>query len=101
MIVFKCVSSKSNVCDEMPFSSAALAMSTRSDRPRIVACGDGASSLTAASAAVSVGCRAAPIAQPSQFMSVRCASRSTAAENAADGCSTTNRARILVIGGAL
>ena len=77
MIVLRCVSSKSKVCDEMPLRSAALAMSTRSARPSTVACGEGASSCTAASAAASVGWRAAPIAQPSQFMNVRCASRST------------------------
>ena len=101
MIVFRCVSSKSNVCDEMPFSSAALAMSTRSRRPSIVACGDGASSCVAASAAASVGWCAAPIAQPSQFMNVRCASRSTAAGNCADGWFATNSARMRVTGGAL
>jgi hypothetical protein len=44
MIVLRCVSSKSNVCDEMPFNSAALAMSTRSLRPRSDACAAGASS---------------------------------------------------------
>ena len=79
MIVLRWVSSKSKVCDAMPLTSAALAMSTRSLRPSTVACGDGASSCTAASAASTVGWRAAPIAQPSQFMNVRWASRSTAA----------------------
>jgi hypothetical protein len=62
----------------MPFTSAALAMSTRSLRPRMVAWGAGESSRTAASAASTAGCLDAPIAQPIQFMKVRCASRSTA-----------------------
>ena len=56
---------------------------------------------TAARAASTVGWRAAPIAQPSQFRNVRCASRSTAAENLPDGCLATNSARMRVIGGAL
>jgi len=55
----------------MPFTSAALAMSTRSLRPRIVAWGAGESSRTAASAASTAGCFDAPIAQPIQFMKVR------------------------------
>ena len=41
MIVFRCVSSKSNVCDVMPLTSAALAMSTLSARPRMLAWGAG------------------------------------------------------------
>ena len=51
MMVLRCVSSKSKVCEEMPLTSAALAMSTRSARPSTVACGAGCSICTAASAA--------------------------------------------------
>jgi hypothetical protein len=36
MMVFKCVSSKSKVCEAMPLTSAALAMSTLSARPSTV-----------------------------------------------------------------
>src|SRR5664279_1095705 len=100
MIVLRCVSSKSNVCDEMPLSNAALAMSTRSPRPRIVACAAGANSCTAASAAASVGCCAAPTAQPTQLSRVRCASRSTASLQPRDGWPTANSARMRVTGGA-
>src|SRR5665213_2566764 len=100
MIVFRWVSSKSNVCDEMPLSSAALAMSTRSPRPRMDACGDGPSSCIAANAASSVGCRAAPMAQPVQLRNVRCASRSTASLQPRDGCPLANSARMRVTGGA-
>jgi hypothetical protein len=74
MMVFRCVSSKSKVCELMPLSSAALAMSTLSPRPSTVACGAGCSICTAASAASTASCRAAPTAQPSQLRKVRCAS---------------------------
>ena len=84
----------------MPFSIAALPMSTRSPRPRIVACAAGASSRTAASAASTVAWRDAPIAQPTQFSSVRSASRSTPASHPCDGCAATNSARMRVTGGA-
>ena len=43
MMVFRCVSSKSKVCELMPLMSAALAMSTRSLRPSNVACAAGCS----------------------------------------------------------
>src|SRR6218665_1151761 len=39
MMVFRWVSSKSKVCDVMPLSSAALAMSSRSERPSTAGCG--------------------------------------------------------------
>ena len=48
MMVFRCVSSKSKVCELMPFSSAALAMSTRSLRPSTLACAAGSSICTPA-----------------------------------------------------
>src|SRR4030042_799012 len=84
----------------MPLSIAALAMSTRSERPRIVACALGASSRTAASAASTVAWRDAPIAQPTQFSNVRCASRSTPASQPRDGCVATKAASMRVTGGA-
>src|SRR5215470_10348787 len=84
----------------MPLSSAAPPMSTRSLRPRTDACGAGANSLTAVSAASSAAWREAPIAHPSQFISVRRASRSTAAGYPPTGCVATNSARMRVTGGA-
>jgi hypothetical protein len=51
MMVLRCVSSKSKVCELMPLTSAALAMSTRSGRPSTAACAAGCSTFTAASAA--------------------------------------------------
>ena len=101
MIVFRWVSSKSKVCEVMPLTSAALAMSTCSARPSTLACGAGSSIRTAASAASAASCRAAPMAQPSQLKKVRCASCSTASLQPRDGWPATNFARIAVIGGAV
>lgn len=67
MMVLRCVSSKSKVCEVMPLTSAALAMSTLSARPGTLACGAGSSMRTAAIAASAASWRAAPIAQPSQL----------------------------------
>ena len=67
MMVFRCVSSKSKVCEVMPLTSAALAMSTFSARPSTVACADGSSSCTAVRAASAASWWAAPMAQPSQL----------------------------------
>ena len=74
MMVFKCVSSKSKVCEVMPFTNAALAMSTLSPRPSTLAWGAGSSMRTAPRAASADSCRAAPTAQPTQLRKVRCAS---------------------------
>jgi hypothetical protein len=101
MMVFRWVSSKSKVCELMPLSSAAPAMSTRSSRPSTVACGAGSSMRMPASAACTASCRAAPTAQPTQFRNVRCASCSTAALQPADGWLATKRASKRVMGGAL
>jgi len=98
--VFRCVSSKSKVCEVIPFTSAALAMSTLSARPRMLDCGAGCSRRTAPSAASAEAWRAAPTAQPTQLRNVRCASRSTASLQPCDGCVATNFARIWVTGGA-
>jgi hypothetical protein len=67
MMVLRWVSSKSKVCEVMPFTRAALAMSTFSCRPSTVACGAGWSTCTAASAASAASWCAAPMAQPSQL----------------------------------
>jgi len=67
MIVRRWVSSKSNVCEVIPLTSAALPMSTDSRRPSTLACAAGSSSATAASAASAAAWRDAPIAHPSQL----------------------------------
>ena len=74
MIVLRWVSSKSKVCDEIPFTSAALAMSTFSARPSTEACGAGCNMAMAPSAATTLSCFAAPTAQPAQLRNVRWAS---------------------------
>src|SRR6218665_4065367 len=99
MMVFRWVSSKSKVCDVMPLSSAALAMSSRSERPSTAACGAGSSICRAASAASAAGGRAAPMAQPSQLYKVRTASRSTASFQPRPGWVLTKRARMAVMAG--
>jgi hypothetical protein len=101
MIVFRCVSSKSNVCDVMPFTSAALAMSTLSARPSTVDWAEGCSIRIAPRVASADSCLAAPTAQPTQLRKVRWASCSTASLQPRDGCVATNFARICVMGGAL
>src|SRR5207253_1815098 len=53
-----------------------------------------------ASAALTVGCCDAPMAQPTQFNKVRCASLSTLASQPRDGWLATKSARICVTGGA-
>src|SRR5678815_1946805 len=75
-------------------------MSTRSARPTTVACPAGSNSRIAASAASMAAWRDAPIAHPSQFSSVRCASCSTSAVHLPDGCPATNSANWRVTGGA-
>jgi hypothetical protein len=100
MMVFRCVSSKSKVCELMPLSSAALAMSTFSLRPSSEACGAGDSSEIAARAACMVSCCAGPMAQPTQLAKVRCASRSTASVQPFDGWPEANSASSCVIAGA-
>ena len=69
--VFRCVSSKSKVCDVMPFTSAAPAMSSFSARPSTLDCAEGSSIRIAAIAASADSCRAAPMAQPTQLRKVR------------------------------
>ena len=101
MMVLRWVSSKSKVCEEMPLIKAALAMSTRSERPASVAWGAGESMFTAAKADSTASCFAAPIAQPSQFKNVRWASCSTVSLQPWLGCSATNWASCAVMGGAL
>ena len=79
---------------------SALAMSTRSARPRRVACGAGSSMRMPASAASIASCVAAPAAQPAQLRKVRWASCSTASLQPREGWVATKRASACVIGGA-
>ena len=101
MMVLRWVSSKSKVCEVMPLIKAALAMSTRSLRPAMLACGAGCNILTAAKAARAAAWSLAPIAQPNQFKKVRCASWSTASDQPLDGWVATNSAKMWVTAGAL
>ena len=101
MMVLRWVSSKSKVCEVMPLTSAALAMSTFSLRPATVACGAGCNSAMAARVASAASCLAAPTAQPSQLRKVRCASWSTVSLQPREACEATYSARIFVMGGAL
>jgi hypothetical protein len=101
MMVFKCVSSKSKVCELMPLSKAALAMSTRSLRPNTAAWAEGANSFTAPNAASMVSWVLGPTAQPAQLAKVRWAWASTASDQPLEGCEATNSANIWVIAGAL
>ena len=108
MMVLRCVSSKSKVCELMPLISAALAMSTRSRAAQHVACGAGCSICTAASAASAASWCAAPTAQPTQLRKVRWASWSTASLQPRDGmarrrsCASDARdGRRVVVGGDL
>ena len=100
MMVLRCVSSKSKVCELMPLSKAALAMSTLSRRPSTLAWGAGCSRRTAASAACTDSCSAAPTAQPSQLRKVRCAAWSTASDQPREGWVATKCASNWVTGGA-
>ena len=74
MTVFRCVSSKSKVCEVVPFISAASMMSSRSPRPSTVASRGPENSASAASARSTVSWREAPTAQPTQLRNDRAAS---------------------------
>ena len=58
---------KIKVCEVMPFTSAAPAMSSRSLRPSTVACGAGLQHSWRAKRRPAVSCCAAPMPQPSQL----------------------------------
>ena len=101
MMVFRWVSSKSKVCELMPLSKAALAMSTRSLLPKTAACAEGANSFTAPNAASTVSWVLGPTAQPAQLAKVRWACASTASDQPLEGWLATNSASNWVMAGAL
>jgi len=87
MMVGRCVSSKSKTWLVMPFNSAAVRMSVLSSRPSTEACAGPAKGMSAASAASTASCRAAPTAQPSS-------SESNARLRASTGFGNVRRLRI-------
>ena len=77
------------MCELIPFISDACSTSSFSLRPSTVACPGPANGASAEIAMSTVSCREPPIAQPTQFSSVRCASLRTGAGRSSYFAATT------------
>ena len=92
-MVRRSVSSKSKMCELMPFISDALSTSRRSLRPSTDACAGPLKGFRARIAISTVSCRLPPTAHPVQFKTVRKASRRIAAGTSSFREETAHAAR--------